>query len=61
LLPLAALIALRCDFSFAAEAGQTRHISLKADSKNTLLISIEQRTPGKQGHTTRVRVRILAA
>jgi hypothetical protein len=58
LLPLAALIALRCDLLFAAEAGQTRHISLKADTKKSLLISIEQRTPGKQAHTTRVRIRI---
>jgi hypothetical protein len=58
LLPLATLIVLHCDFLFAAEAGQTRHIDLKAGPKNTLLISIEQRTPGENAHTTRVRIRI---
>jgi hypothetical protein len=58
LLPLAALIVFRSDLLFAAEPGKTRHISLKADSKNTLLISIEQRTPGKYAHTTRVGIRI---
>ena len=58
MLPLAALIVLRSDPLFAADAGQTRHISLKADSKTTLLISIEQRTSGKDAHTTRVRIRV---
>lgn len=58
LLPLAALIAFRCDLLFAAEPGKTRHISLNADSKNTLLVTIEQRVSGKNAHTTHVRIRI---
>jgi hypothetical protein len=56
-LPLAALIVLRSDL-FAADPGQTRHTTFTADSKSTFLISIEHRTPGKQAHTTRVRIRI---
>jgi hypothetical protein len=58
LLPLAALIVFRFDLLFAAEPGKTRHISLNADSKNTLLITIEQRMSGKNAHSTRVRIRI---
>jgi hypothetical protein len=52
------MVVLGSDFVFAAEPGQTRHISLQAGSKDTLLISIEQRTPGKYAHTTRVRIRV---